>query len=475
MQAKRLLSPISALIVGALLLGACAPAAVPTAAPETPQTIVQTVVVAGTSVVQTVVVPGTPQVQTIVVTATPPPAAAKTIDVLANWGGAEKDAFQKVLDGFTAKTGIQVNYESSRNLETLVRTRVAGGSPPDVVMEPRPGAIAEFAASNWLIPLDEPIGKEVLNPAALAKAFGPAYINLGKVNGTLFGLIFKTDSKSTFWYKPASFTALGVQPPKTLDDLFVIADKYKAAGKIPFAAGGKDGWTLTDYFENLYLRIAGGDKYNDLHIRHKIAWTDPQVITALTDFTRFFQAGYMPGGPQGVVGTGFTDSIAQVFGPNPVAEMYYEGGFVGTIAIGQTNTALKPGIDINFFPFPQVDPAQGDPVEGGGDFAIMFKDTPEGRAFMQYLASKEGGEIFAGTNSISPNLLVDPSKFSSSLRKTEFQQLANAKVFVFDGSDMAPSAFGGGCEFSLLQELVQNPKDVKRIAQALEDCAKASY
>ncbi len=474
MQAKRLFSAFSALIIGALLLGACAPAA-STAAPQTPQIIVQTVVVAGTSAVQTVVVPGTPQVQTVVVTATPPPAVPKTIDVLANWGGAEKDAFQKVLDGFTAKTGIPVNYESSRNLETLVRTRVAGGSPPDVVMEPRPGAIAEFVASNWLVPLDEPIGKEVLDPHALTMAFGDAYINLGKVNGTLFGLIFKTDSKSTFWYKPASFTSLGVQPPKTLDELMAIADKYKAAGKIPFAAGGKDGWPLTDYFENLYLRLAGADQYNALQLSHKVAWTDPLVKTALTDFTKFFQPGYNPGGPQGVLGTLFTDSIAQVFGPNPVAEMLYEGGFVGTIAIGQTNTSLKPVQDINFFTFPQVDPALGDPVVGGGDFAIMFKDTPEGRAFMQYLASKEAGEIFAGTNSISPNKLVDPTKFSSELRKTEFQQIANAKVFVFDGSDMAPSAFGGGCEFSLLQELVANPKNVNPIAQALEDCAKANY
>ncbi len=422
-------------------------------------------------VVQTVVVPGAPQV----VTATPPPAKPRALNIIANWGGGEKEAFQKVLDAFTAKTKIPVNYETSRNLEALTRTRVAGGNPPDITMEPRPGAIAEFVKSNWLVPLDEPIGNEVLNPDSLSKAFGKSYLDLGKVDGTQYGLIFKADSKSTFWYKPSSFKDLGVQPPKTLDDLFKIADQYKAKGKIPFAAGGKDGWTLTDYFENIYARVASPQMYQDLHASHKIAWTDPSVKRALTLLAKFFQTSYEPGGVQGVVGTGFTDSIAQVFGTSAQAEMYYEGGFVGTIVLSDVNKNLKPGQDIDFFLFPQIDSMYGDPIIGGGDFAIMFKDSPEGRAFMQYLASKEAGEVFAGTNSISPNKLVDPSKFSSDLRKKEFGQIANASVFLFDGSDQAPSAFGGGCEFTHLQDLVLHPNDVDRIAQALEDCAKSAY
>ncbi len=461
MRTKKFLAAVTAIVVSTLFLAACA---APTAPPAQQVTVVQTVVVAGT-----------PEVQTIVVTATAPPAAPKSITVIANWGGGEKDAFQKVLDGFTAKTGIQVNYESSRNLEALTRTRVAGGNPPDVTLEPRPGAIAEFARNGWLIPLDEPIGNEVINPEELAKAFGDAYINLGRVDGTLYGLVFKADSKTTFWYKPTSFTELSAEPPKNVDELFAIADQYKAAGQTPFAFGGKDGWTLTDLFESLYARVASPDMYLDLHVRHKVAWTDPTVKHALTEFTRFFQEGNVPGGPQGVVATGFVDSIGQVFGPSPVAQMYYEGGFVGTIALSDINKDLKPGQDIDFFTFPQVDPAYGDPVVGGGDFAIMFKDSPEGRAFMQYLTSQEAGEIFAGTNSISPNKLVDPSKFSSELRKKEFQQIAAAQVFLFDGSDLAPSAVGGGCEFSLLQDLVQNPNDVDRVAQALEDCAQANY
>ena len=89
----------------------------------------------------------------------------------------------------------------------------------------------------------------------------------------LIAFAVKANSKSTFWYKPASFKTLGVTEPKTLDDLFAIADKYKAAGKVPFATGGKSGWPLTDYFENLYIRVATPQMYNDLFVTHKVAWT----------------------------------------------------------------------------------------------------------------------------------------------------------------------------------------------------------
>ena len=40
--------------------------------------------------------------------------------------------------------------------------------------------------------------------------------------------------------------------------------------------GGADGWTLTDLFENIYLRTAGPEKYDQL-ATHKIKWTDPSV------------------------------------------------------------------------------------------------------------------------------------------------------------------------------------------------------
>ena len=433
-------------VVGALVVTACQPAATPTASGSSAPTAAAT------------------------------GAAKRTITVIANWGGGERDAFQKVLDAFTAKTSIPVNYEQSRNLEALVRTRVAGGNPPDIAFEPRPGALAEFAKAGNLVPLDEPVGKEILDPKALDAALGKSFQDLGRVDGTLYGYLFKADSKSTIWYKPASLQAIGGTVPKTWDDLLALANKYKAAGKTPFGSGGKDGWVLTDWFENILARVATPKAYIDLHVTHKLAWTDPSVKKALTLFAQLFGTpGYFPGNGQGVIGTAFTEGIAQAFGKTPTAEMFYEGGFVGVIIGTDVNKDLKPGTDFDFFTFPSIDSAYGTPITGGGDMAIMFKDSPEGRALMQYITTKEAGDIYAATGSGTPSKLVDSSKITSPIAKKLHEQIAAAAVFLFDGSDLAPSALGGDYEFSALQDLVTHPNDVDRIAQGLENFAKTAY
>ena len=43
------------------------------------------------------------------------------------------------------------------------------------------------------------------------------------------------------------------------------------------SVAGQDGWTLTDWFENVYLSQAGPEKYDAL-AAHEIKWTDPTVV-----------------------------------------------------------------------------------------------------------------------------------------------------------------------------------------------------
>ena len=52
----------------------------------------------------------------------------------------------------------------------------------------------------------------------------------------------------------------GVEPPKTWAQLLAAAKTMKASGMPAYSIGGADGWTLTDLFENIYLRTAGHDE-----------------------------------------------------------------------------------------------------------------------------------------------------------------------------------------------------------------------
>src|SRR5687768_6613409 len=187
-------------------------------------------------------------------------AGDRNLTVLSLWGGSEQAAFQQVLDGFKAKTGISVQYEQARDFLPALRTRLAAGNPPNVAVIPRPGVMTDLAQEGSIKALTD-LG---VTTEAIDASYSQAWKDLGTTEGKLYGIAVKANSKSTIWYKPQSFTELGVQVPKTWTDLISISDKYVAAGKTPWAVGGGDSWTLTDWFENIYVREAGPEKYSQL-------------------------------------------------------------------------------------------------------------------------------------------------------------------------------------------------------------------
>ena len=99
------------------------------------------------------------------------------------------------------------------------------------------------------------------------------WIELGTVNGKLYGLDFKGANKSTVWYNVRAFKDAGVEAAEDVAAAPPAAKTLQASGIQAYSIGGADGWTLTDLFENIYLRTAGPAKY-DLLATHKIKWTD---------------------------------------------------------------------------------------------------------------------------------------------------------------------------------------------------------
>ena len=396
--------------------------------------------------------------------------SAGSIEVLSLWGGSEKDAFTKVTDQFTKDTGITVNYTTARDFVPIVRTRIAAGNPPDVAIVPRPGVLADFARQGAL----KDLGPMGLTSAYLTARYGPAWIDLGTVDGKVYGVAAKANSKSVMWYRPDQFAKFKLKAPKTWGDLVSLSGKLKAKGQTPWALGAKDSWTLTDWFENIYVRTAGPTKYTAL-FSGKLPFTDKSVSLALKDMGVILNNKNIAGGVQGALGTAFVDGIGHVFGQAPDAQLYMEGGFVGGIATQQVNTALVPGKTINSFPWPSILPKYGSPVVGGGDLAAAFKDSPDVRKFMLYISSPEAGKIWVSTGAIvSPNKLVTASAYPNLLVQKEAAQVAGAKVFRFDGSDLMPGSLGDDWG-ATLQGVLQNPKQTASLLSSFQSKAKAAF
>jgi alpha-glucoside transport system substrate-binding protein len=383
-----------------------------------------------------------------------------TITIFSLWGGSEQEAFQKVLTQFTKDTGIKTKYESARDFLPVIRTRLAAGNPPQMAIIPRPGFVAELAKDDVLIPLED-LG---LDADKINEQYSDTWTNLTTVDGTTYGVMAKANSKSTVWYKPNSFQENGFQVPTTYNQLIDITKKYKAKGDTPWAVGaqGRDNsWTLTDWFEQIYARQAGPDKYKQLFETGEVKFNDQSVKEALNEMLKIVNDQYVAGGIDTALGISFVSGIGRVFGKNPKAEMYMEGGFVGGIAINQVNTSLQPGKDIDFFKFP----ALKEPVDvvGGGDIAAAFVNNEDVKKLMEYLSTPEAGEIWVSTGAVaSPNEAVPDSAYPNDLVRKEAEQLHEAKSFLFDGSDLLPGTLGQNFG-TLLQNIIRKPSDMDKL------------
>ena len=390
-----------------------------------------------------------------------------TVSVLSLWGGSEQEAFQKVLAQFTKDTGIKTKYETARDFLPVIRSRLAAGNPPMVAIIPRPGIVQDLANEGSLISLED-LG---LDPDAINENYGEAWTNLTTVDGTVYGVVAKANSKSVVWYNPGDNK---VQPVETWDELKSTTQELQSDPMKPWALGAKDSWTLTDWFENIYARTAGPDKYNQL-FSGELDFTDQSVKDALTQLTEILNNNTVAGGIDGALGTGFVDGIGQVFSANPKAHMYMEGGFVGGIALADVNPNLQPGQTIDFFPFPTIDDAQGSPLVGGGDITAAFVNNEDVSKLIEYLASPEAGKIWVSTGAIvSPNKGVTADAYPNELVKKEAEQVANAETFVFDGSDLLPGALGEDWG-TLLQTVIKDPSKIDSQLESFQQNAEDAF
>lgn len=392
------------------------------------------------------------------------------IEVLAVWSSTEQQRFEAVLGAFERATGVEVDYTSAgHGVPAELDARFAEGRPPDVAFVPQPGLLRRYAAEGRLVALDGIVGPTV------ARNYGATWRALGSSDGRLYGVWFKAANKSLVWYNVGVFEQAGVVPPDSLDGLLDVAWTLAASGVPAFSVGGADGWTLTDWFENLYLRVAGPEQY-DLLAAHRIPWTDDTVRRTLRLLARLLDPDLVAGGPEEALSTGFEASVVKTFATPPAAGMVFEGDFVAGVVTGKTSAQL--GVRADVFPFPTAGD-RAPAVVGGGDAAVLLRRSDAGAAFLRYVAGPEAAAIWAAQGGfISPNINLDISVYPDETSRAVARRLLEAgDDFRFDLSDLQPAAFGATPTAGLrrgLQDFLRS-RDVDATVTRLEAEATAAY
>lgn len=406
---------------------------------------------------------------------TPEPAAAArpgNVDALLIWGAEEIDDFDAMTKPWIDDTGNTLDFTSTRDINSVLTTRVAGGNPPDVAFPAALGIFRDLAGEGELTPLSECPG---LEEQVLAD-YSDAVIDLGTVDGTLYGVFMKAGNKGTIWYSPPQFAANGYEPltaDSTFADLIALTEQIAADGNTPWSdaqeIGGGSGFPGSDWVQQIVLGEFGPDVY-DQWVAHEIPYNDPQIKEAWEKFGQIvLNPDYVLGGPDQVLATRFSEGSIPLFTDPPLAFMHYMGsfnaGFITDPTLGFPE-GLEPGVDFDFMPFP------GGGVTGDANIMMLFNSDPETCSFAQWMASAEAQEIWVargGFTSLNTNVSLDA--YPTELDRTLAEQVTGPDaVFRFDADDAMPSGVGGdnGAVFTGILEYIGGG-DLDGILQGIED------
>jgi alpha-glucoside transport system substrate-binding protein len=354
------------------------------------------------------------------------------VTVIGTWGGDEQAAFLEMVKPWEQQTGAKVKYTGTRDINTVLTTGVASGVLPDLAGLPGPGQMAEYAQAGALKPLND-----VLDLATYEADTAPALVELSKVEGQVHGVFIKAAIKGLIWYSP-KLHDYSASPPATWQDLLSQATANQGSAQatwcIGIESGAASGWPATDWIEDLVLRSAGPDVYQQWY-QGKVKWSDPAIRGAFEMYVNdVVSKSY--GGRQTVVATNFEVAGDPLFAQPPGCVFHHQASFI--TGLGKFKD-VQAGTDYNFFPFPDINSQHAGAVEGAGDLFGMFNDTPAAKSLMRYLVTAQAQDVWVkigGALSANKNATSYPDDIS----KRSAEILTNAKIFVFDASDLMPTA-----------------------------------
>ncbi|WP_278235597.1 ABC transporter substrate-binding protein [Isoptericola sp. AK164] len=359
----------------------------------------------------------------------------------------EQTQQENSYDAFEECTGVTVEYEGSREFEAQLLVRIQAGNTPDIAYMPQPGLLNTIVSD---FP-DAVVEAPEATAANVDEYFSEDWKEYGSVDGTFYAAPLGANAKSFVWYNPAMFADAGYEVPETWDELMELSETIATEQEVlpwcvGFESGDATGWPGTDWIEDVVLRTAGPDVYDQWYM-HEIPFNDPQIVDA------FDTAGEILKNPDYVnAGLGGVDSIATtpwdqagVGVLDGTCWMYRMANFYAT----QWPEGTEVGSDGDVYAFYLPGDGETQPMLGGGEFVLAFEDRPEVQAFQTYLASADWANQKAIATPdggwISANNGLDVSNLA-----TEFDQDAAAiladenTVFRFDGSDLMPGEVGAG-------------------------------
>jgi alpha-glucoside transport system substrate-binding protein len=396
------------------------------------------------------------------------------VDMTGPFTDQDAVKFNQSVADFEQKTGISILYAGSKEFEASISIAVDGGTPPDIADFPQPGLLAKFASEGKVLDA----GK-VVNPDWLKQNYSQAWLDLSQMknkDGSTFmaGIWARANVKGIVFYPKKAFDAAGYKVPQTWDDLTALSKQIVSDGDTPWClgieSGAATGWPATDWIENLMLRTTTPANY-DKWVAGTLKFDSPEVKNAISYMIPFwFDDKMVYGGVKSISTTAFGDSPKPMFDNPPKCWLTQQGNFITSFFPSN----LKSGVDYDVFYLPPIDPAQGKPLEVGGDIYGAFNDRPEVRAVLQYFTLGESLKTWIEANgAIGPMNDADVAWYTDPVTAKIAGYVKTATAVRFDGSDAMPSAVGAGTFWKEMTTWVSSSPDAATATKNEDTILKA--
>ena len=262
-----------------------------------------------------------------------------------------------------------------------------------------------------------------------------------------------------FFYRRSVFDENGYEPPATLDELVSLSEQMQEDGLTPIAFADRDGWPAMGTFDYLNLRINGYD-YHTALMAGEESWDSEQVREVFTTWRDL-----LPYHQEDALGRTWQEAAQTV--AEKQSGMYLLGLFVGQQFQGEAAD------DLDFFPFPEVNPEFGtDTVEAPIDGWMMSAepDNPEAaRELLIYLGSAEAQETYLAEdpNWVAANSAASTEGYTDLQNKSVELISDAAHITQFLDRDTRPD-FASSVIIPSLQQFLREPDNVDSMLASVE-------
>ena len=362
---------------------------------------------------------------------------------------------------FTKKFGIEVktNTYAHGPFQEHINNYLQG-RPQDVFTWFAGFRMQFFAAKGLATPIDDVWAK--LLTAQMPPAFKAASTGAD-------GHQYFVPNKNYPWavyFRKSLWKEKGYTAPKTWAQFIALAKKMDKDGLTPIAFTDKDGWPPMGTFDIINMRINGYKFHVDL-MAGKQAWDGPQVKAVFKKWTELF-----PYYSEGALGLSWQDGAAAL--ENKQAGMFLLGGFL--------TGAMKPqnAKDIDFFPFPMINPKWGrDSIDAPID-GYMISKKPKNldgaKKLVGFLGTAPAIDAYLKINSgnLGSNKHTNTAAYSP-LQKKEAKLIAATKnIAQYMDRDTRPD-FASTVMIPSLQQFINNPGDINKIVASIQKQKKAIF